>query len=119
VLKQTCNLFCDNCKAHGPEGLLKKLARQGIPVLTYPSRNSHVFQVLDVLLFGILKRAKKIERRDDRLAPEVDHILRLFRAYEKVTTSTRVRMSWDRTGFDFERRDGTTYLAINEAKIRQ
>jgi hypothetical protein len=43
----------------------------------------------------------------------------LFRAYERATTSTSVRMSWDRTGFDFERRDDTTYLAINEAKMRQ
>jgi hypothetical protein len=112
-------LFCDNCKTHCSEELLKKLARHGILVLTYPPHTSHVFQVLDVLLFGILKRAKKFERRDDRLAPEVDHILRLFRAYEKATTSTTMRMSWDRAGFDFERRDGTTYLAINEARIRE
>jgi hypothetical protein len=28
-------------------------------------------------------------------------------------------MSWDRAGFDFETLNGITYLAINEAKIRQ
>jgi hypothetical protein len=108
-----------NCKAHCLEDLLKKLVRHGILVLAYLSHTSHMFQVLDVLFFGTLKRAKKIERRDDRFTPEVDQILPLFRVCEKVITSTTVRISWNRTGFGFERRDCTTYLAINETKIRQ
>jgi hypothetical protein len=28
-------------------------------------------------------------------------------------------MSWNKPGFDYERRDSATYLAINESKIRQ
>jgi hypothetical protein len=74
--------------------------------------------VLDVPLFGVLKRAKKHQRRDDELPAQVDHILRLFRAYEQATTNRMVRVSWMRTGFQYEERAGIRYLTVNEAAIR-
>jgi hypothetical protein len=49
----------------------------------------------------------------------VDHVLRLFRAYEQATASTTIRASWLKTGFDYETRDEATYLIVNETKIRQ
>jgi hypothetical protein len=112
-------LFCDNCSAHCSNDILQKLARHGVLLITYPPHTSHVFQVLDVLLFGILKRAKKYQRRDDTLRKEVDHVLRLFRAYEQATASTTIRASWGKTGFEYQSRDNATYLVINEAKVRQ
>jgi hypothetical protein len=48
----------------------------------------------------------------------VDHILRLFRAYEQATASTTIRTSWIKTEFDYETRDAATYLIVNETKIR-
>jgi hypothetical protein len=65
-------------------------------------------QVLDVLLFGVLKRAKKNQSREDELPAQVDHALRFFRAYEQATTSTAVRASWD----------NNRHLTINQAAIR-
>jgi hypothetical protein len=58
-------LFCDNCSAHCSEDVLKKLTRRDIFVMTYPPHESHLFQVVDALLFGILKRAKKYPCRDE------------------------------------------------------
>jgi hypothetical protein len=52
-------LFWDNCSAHCSDEILGKLARCWIRVITYPRHISHIFQVPDVLLFGILKKAKK------------------------------------------------------------
>jgi hypothetical protein len=52
------------------------------------------------------------------LPAQVDHILRLFRAYEQATTSTTVRGSWMRTGFQYEETADTRYLTVNEAAIR-
>jgi hypothetical protein len=59
--------FCDNCSIHCTEDILKKLVCHGVIVLTYPPHTYHIFQVLDVLLFGVLKRAKNHQRRDDEL----------------------------------------------------
>jgi hypothetical protein len=52
------------------------------------------------------------------LGREVGHVMRAFRAYELATTSLAVRISWEKTGFGFEQRDGTWYLYTNETKIR-
>jgi hypothetical protein len=45
-------LFRDNCASHYSEEILRELARNGILVLTYLQHTSHLFQVLDVFLFG-------------------------------------------------------------------
>jgi hypothetical protein len=107
------------CSAHCSDEVLGKLGMCGILVITYPPHTSHIFQVLDVLLLGILKKAKRYQRHDDTLRREVDHVLRLFRAYEQATTSATIRVLWLKTGFDYETRDAATYLIVNENKIRQ
>jgi hypothetical protein len=52
-------LFCDNCASHCSEGRFIEFARHGVLVLSYPPHTSNLFQVLDLLLFGRLKSAKK------------------------------------------------------------
>jgi hypothetical protein len=100
---------------------LEQLARHGILVLTYPPHTSHIFQVLDVLLFGLVKRWKNYQICDDTLPIHVDHILRLFRAHEVAMASTTIRAAWRQTGFEYENRDRsmTTYLSISERQIRE
>jgi hypothetical protein len=49
----------------------------------------------------------------------MDHVLRLFRAYEQATASRTIRASWMKIGFDYETRDAATDLIVNETKIRQ
>jgi branched-subunit amino acid aminotransferase/4-amino-4-deoxychorismate lyase len=50
---------------------------------------------------------------------EVDHALRLCHAYGQAMTSTTIRGSWLKTGFDYETRKVTTYRIVNEIRIRQ
>jgi hypothetical protein len=112
-------VFCSNWAAHCPDNILRKLAHCGILVLIYPSQALRLFQELDVLLFAVLKRTKRYEQRSDTFPVMVDHFVQLFRAYEKATPSTTVRASWNKTGFDYERRDSVIHLAVTESKIRQ
>ena len=42
-------------KDHLDENLIKILSENNILVITYPPYTSHIFQVLDKLLFGVLK----------------------------------------------------------------
>jgi hypothetical protein len=99
--------------------MLEKLARHWVLVLTYPPHTSHIFQVLHVLLFCLVKRFKKYQIHDDTLPIHVDHILRLFRAYEAAMASTILRGAWRQTGFEYENRNTTTYLSIIEGRIRE
>jgi hypothetical protein len=111
-------LFCDNCSIHCSEILLREFAEKGVVVVTYPPHTSHIFQVLDVLLFGRLKSAKKYIPRNDADASGIDHLVRIFKAYEMVTTSTTIRASWVKAGFEYCRRDDAFYLLVNDGKIR-
>jgi hypothetical protein len=43
--------------------------------------------------------------------------LRLFGAYEAAIASTTIRAAWSQTGFEYENRNTTTYLSINEGQI--
>jgi hypothetical protein len=49
----------------------------------------------------------------------IDHILRLFRAYEAAMASTSIRTAWRQTGFEYENRSMATYLSINEGEVRE
>jgi hypothetical protein len=44
---------------HCTEAILRRFAEKGAAVITSPPHTSHIFQVLDVFLFGRLKAAKK------------------------------------------------------------
>jgi hypothetical protein len=86
-------LFCDAFSGHCTENIVQKLGDHGVILLTYPPHTSYIFPVLDLLLFGVLKRAKKRERHDDERPAQAEHVLRLFHPYEQATTSATVKAS--------------------------
>jgi hypothetical protein len=110
-------LFCDNYSAHILNSMFEKLARHGILVLTYPPHISHRFQVLDVLLFGLVKRSTKYQIRDDTLPIHVNHILRFFRAYEAAMASTTMRETWRQTGFEYENMNVSQYKRRTGSRV--
>jgi hypothetical protein len=112
-----CLSFCDNCSIHGTESILRRFAEKGVAIITYPAHMSHIFQILDVLLFRRLKAAKKYVPRDDTAPAGIDHLVRIFKAHETVTTSTMVRGPWSKAGFEHIISDGVSYLVVNEGKI--
>jgi hypothetical protein len=65
----------------------------------YPPHTSQTFQVLDSLLFGKLKAARKYLSRDFDVRTELYHVMRDCHAYEIATASTIVRASEEKTGF--------------------
>jgi hypothetical protein len=113
-----CILFSDNCSIHCQDQLLKEFAESGAAVITYPPDTSQRFQVLDLLLFGRLKAAKKYIPRVDVDLTDTDHFVRIFKADELVTTNTIVRASWKKAGFEYCKLDDTFQLLVNNKKIR-
>jgi hypothetical protein len=98
--------------------LLKEFADRGVAVIAYPLHTSHLFQVLNLLLFGRLKATQKYIPRADADPTDTDHPLKIFKAYELVTTSTTVRASWKKAGFEYCKLDDTFQLLVNDGKIR-
>jgi hypothetical protein len=55
--------------------------------------------------------------RDPTVSLQLDHLVCVFRAYEQASISSTVRGSWENTGLDFIRRDGTCCLCVDKPKI--
>jgi hypothetical protein len=112
-------LFCDNCACHCSEDILIEFPRHGVLILSYPPHPSNLFQVLDLLLFARLKSAKKYLPRNDQASALIDHIIWIFKAYETVTTSTKVRNCWEKAGFEYAKMGEAFHLLVNDGKIRE
>jgi hypothetical protein len=108
----------DNRSCHCSDEILQELANHGIILITYPPHTSHLFQVLDVFLFGHLQSEKKYLARDDNLNPHRDHAFCVFFAYEIATTSLTVRSSWEKAGFGCVRCDGIYSFWADARRIR-
>jgi hypothetical protein len=113
-----CIRFCDNCSIHCQDQLIKEFAERGVAAIAYPPHTSHLFQVLDLLLFGRLKTAEKYLPRADANPTDTDHLVRIFKEYELVTTSTTGRPSWKKVGFEYCKLDDTFQFLVNDGKIR-
>jgi hypothetical protein len=111
-------LFIDHCTCHCSDGVKRELAEHRILLIIYPPRPSHLFEVLDTVLFGKLKAAKKRVLRDLTLGREINHLMGKFRAYEWATIGLTVKSEWEKAGFGYERRDGTAHPFVNAGKIR-
>ena len=94
------------------------MAENNIIVITYPPHTSHVFQVLDKLLFGVLKKHKKYIPKNDDIQPLIDHMYRIFHAYELSSCSTTIRSSFMKTGFEYFTKNNKLYLKMNKSKIQ-
>jgi hypothetical protein len=110
-------LLCDNCSCHYSDAILKELAERGILVVTSPLHTSQIFQAFDGILFGRLRAAKKFLSPDFGAPVQLDHMTRVFRAYEIATTSTIIRASWEKTGFGYIQRGRTSYHSLDKGKI--
>jgi hypothetical protein len=55
---------------------------------------------------------------DSKVYPtDTDHLTRIFKAYELITTSTTVKTSWKKAGFEYCKLDDTFQLLINDGEI--
>jgi hypothetical protein len=117
--KKPAILFRANCSARMSDSISQKLAHHAILVITYPLHTSHIFQVLNVLLFGLAKGAKTYQMGDDPLFFPVDHILRLFRRYQAAMTNATIRAAWKQAGFEYVNEDRTIYWSVHEQQIRE
>jgi hypothetical protein len=52
-------LLMDNCPSHVGEEILSLLRDARVRIITWVSHTTHIFQQLDICLFGVLKRKEQ------------------------------------------------------------
>jgi hypothetical protein len=53
--------LCENCSSHSDEEIVQAFASHNIKLLTFPPHTSNMFQPLDLVTFGILKREIQVK----------------------------------------------------------
>jgi hypothetical protein len=62
-------LLMDDCSAHITDDMIRLLTEAWVRVITFAPDTTHIFQVLDLTLFGVLKRRQVHNESVSRLNP--------------------------------------------------
>jgi hypothetical protein len=85
----------------------------------FPAHTAHLFQALDLVLFGILKTIKKTTHSDFGNDSVRDQITKLLQAYEQILTSFTIRGAFRKVGFTTDVKSKPVRLVFNEEILRE
>jgi hypothetical protein len=91
-------LLMDSALPHVSERVLRLLGENKIMAVVFPAHTTNMFQPLDLVFFGALKKLRETatgEFDDDSMN---DQITKLIHAYEQTATSMTIRGSFRRAG---------------------
>jgi hypothetical protein len=115
---ETVVLLMDNLYSHCADRTLYDLGQNNILAISFPPHSSGLFQMLDLVVFGVMKGYIKTIQKNCRLSKAADHIYRSFKALELATCSTTIRSAFQRAGFEYLTANGRSLLHYEEAKVR-
>jgi hypothetical protein len=108
-------LLMDNCPSHVEEvSTILRDARAR--VITWQPHTTHVFQELDLCLFGVLKqKGQYILPFDDELTTP-DFFFKIYRTFRQPLTEPNIWGAFQEAGFEFDPSTEPYRLAFNEEK---
>ena len=86
--------------------------------ITFPAHTTNLFQALDFVFFGVLKKLKASaigEFDDDSVSA---HITKLIQAYEQTATSSTIRGSFRKAGLEHDITTRPFKLRVIEESLR-
>jgi hypothetical protein len=125
-VRQNPNLYCeyavvlmDSTSPHVPEPVLRVLPENRIMAILFLAHTTHLFQALDLVLFGALKTIKNTTHGGFGDDSVVDQVPKLLQAYEQVSTSFTIRGAFRKAGFFPDVRSKPIRLIFNEGILRE
>jgi hypothetical protein len=112
-------LLMDSASPHVSERVLRVLGENRIMAIVFPAHTTHLFQGLDLVLFGALKTVKKTTHGDFGEDSVREQITKLLQAYEQVSTSFTIRGSFRKAGFVPDVRSKPIRINFNEEILRE
>jgi hypothetical protein len=91
-------LMMDNCGSHVHQEILELLTSNRILAFTFPPHSTNLLQPLDLVLFGLFKRAKLLHEPELPRWSREGQIVLLQETYEKVATCRNIRSSFKKAG---------------------
>jgi hypothetical protein len=92
-------LLMDNCSAHVTPEIFRLLGENHITIVTFSLHTTHIFQALDLSLFGMFKTREKFWTEQDHDKTFAATIHKLVRQFHLVATPESICGSFVRAGF--------------------
>jgi hypothetical protein len=108
----------DDMSGHVTDDVIPLLTEARVCVITFAPDTTHIFQVLDLTLFGVLKRRPRYELPLETDCATVKFIMKVYHDFKHTTVPSNVWGAFDALGLDFDTRREPFRLLFDEEKLR-
>jgi hypothetical protein len=118
---QACEagFLVDNCSLHMSDDTLAVVARARMTIITFAPYTTHIFQMLDVVLFDSLKKhATGFETLDEE-QPAAAFLLKVYHDFKQTLIEVNIWEAFVARGFTYDIKQNTYGRLFDEEKLRQ
>jgi hypothetical protein len=112
-------LLMDNCSAHISDEVVAVLTEARVRIITFAPHTTQIFQVLDLVLFGALKRRANGLRAFEEEQPIVAFLFRVYRDFKQTMIEVNIWKAFEAIGLTDDIEQIPYGLFFDEEKLRQ
>jgi hypothetical protein len=112
-------LLMDNCSPHMGDAVIALLTREHVRVITFAPHTTHIFQVLDLVLFGALKKHSTRLSTLDEEQPAAAFIIKVYHDFKQTMIEVNIWGAFSAIGFSHDISREPYELLFDEEKFRQ
>jgi hypothetical protein len=107
-----------NCSAHVSDDVIRLLTEAKVRIITFPSHTTQIFQVLNLTLFGVLKKRPRYELPFEHDNATVKCMIKVYHDFRQTMVAPNRWMAFHALGLDFDMRRESYRLLFDEERLR-
>jgi hypothetical protein len=111
-------LLMGNCPAHVADDVICFLTEARVRVITFAPHTTHIFQILDLTLFAVLKRRPRYELPFETDNTTVKFLMNVYHDFKQTMVPSNLRGAFHALGLDYDISREPSRLLFNEEKLR-
>jgi hypothetical protein len=111
-------LLMDNCPAHVTDDVIRLLTEARVRATIFAPHTTHIFQVLDLMLFGAPKRRQRYELPFETDNATVKFTMKVYHDFKQTMVPSNVWGAFHALGINYDTRREPSRLLFDEGKLR-
>jgi hypothetical protein len=111
-------LLMDNCLHHICDEVVAVLTEARVRIITFAPDTTKIFQVLDLVLFGALKKRANDLRPFEEEQPTVAFMLRIYRDFKQTMIEVNIWKAFEAIELTYDIEQIPYGLLFDEEKLR-
>jgi hypothetical protein len=112
-------LLMDNCSPHISEEVVAVLTEARVRIITFAPHTTQIFQVLDLVLFGALKKHANGLKAFEEEQPTVAFLLKVYHDFKQTMIEVNIWKAFEAIGFTYDIEQIPYGLLFDPEKLRQ